>query len=118
MRLDDKYTDGVWYDLQSGDYCQFVETDEGVGLVKPGQQESEEPYYLFREEYDNDVEVATAIKRDFRPVPEEAVENPVDFVRKILDNVQSGHYGMDGLSADELTGLRYARRYGVEIIEA
>lgn len=113
--LDDKYTDGVWYDMAAGDYCRIVEygdmREATVGLIEPDGERSD-PYYTFDEDFDNSEDILSTLEADFYKVPDEAVENPVDFFIECIDHLHRG----ESLSLRGQRGFGYSRQQ-VEISE-
>jgi hypothetical protein len=109
--IDDKYLSGVWYDQLNGDYCEIQRgglNDENERLVELVNPETNSVYW--------DMPVSKWVEdeqQDFRPVPEEAVEDPVNFIIEMLDFAQRG----ETLHRDGQIGLGYARQ-AVEIEEA
>jgi len=116
FQLEEKYTSGVWYDRMSGDFCTiqrgFDPDGDGDGrLVELVNPETELVYWdMSLEEWEEE-------KRDFVQVEEEAVEDPVNFVRQSIDNlVEASNYGGSQLPFTEEISLQYARRK-VKIVE-
>lgn len=111
-QLDDRYTEGVWYDQMNGDFCEIQESDDGelVELVNP---ENGNVYW--------DMPVSTWVedeKQDFRQVSDEAVEDPVDFYIVTVENlVDAAQYQGKSLPFSEEISFRYARQQ-VEISES
>jgi hypothetical protein len=109
--IDDKYLSGVWYDQLNGDYCEIQRgglNDENERLVELVNPETNSVYW--------DMPVSKWVEdeqQDFRPVPEEAVEDPVSYLTKMLDFCQSNKQ----LYREEEVGLGYARQ-AVKIEEA
>jgi hypothetical protein len=103
-RLDDKYTEGVWYDQMNGDFCEIQESADGelVELVNP---ETGDVYW--------DMPVRKWVetdRQDFRRVPQVAVEDPAEVVRGALRMVGRNDINeMGGLSMEEAIKVRYAR---------
>lgn len=72
--LDERYTDGIWYDLYNGDFCRIEDWGEGVALLTPdGDHFHTMTYHEWSEE-----------KPDFRQVSDAAVEDPAGTVRRAI----------------------------------
>jgi hypothetical protein len=67
-QVDDRYTNGIYYDAAIGDFCTIQRGDDGAELVNPsnGNVYHVVPY----EEWNG---------QDFFAVPEEAVNDPVGY---------------------------------------
>lgn len=116
-RLDDKYTSGIWYDQMNGDFARiqrgFDPEAEGSGrLVELVNPETDSVYC--------DMPVSVWVEKeqsDFRPVSDEAVEDPVNFYRASVENlVDAAQYQGKQLPFREEISFRYARQQ-VEISE-
>ena len=111
-RLDDKYTEGIWYDAMNGDFCEIQEhpDKELVELVNP---ENGNVYW--------DMPVSEWVEdeqQDFNRVLQEAVDDPVDFYRVTVENlVDAAQYQGKSLPFSEEISFRYARQQ-VEISES
>ena len=97
--LDDRFLDGVWYDMQTGDFIRFQQNEDGeVTLHEPISGDFIEE--LPEEEFD---------PMDFDKVPETAVEDPVAFMEKNIHLLRSGSLdGLSQLTDREMVGLRFA----------
>lgn len=113
--LDDRYTNGVYYDLEAGEYCGIVRIDDTIGLTEP---DSDDVYWTFDMTDLTNEDVVDTINKDFIQVSEEAVENPVHFVVDMLDwiHTQNSVNELPSTSLQETIDLRYARRQ-IEIVE-
>lgn len=110
-RLDDKYTDGIWYNMMNGDFCTIQRgfdpdgEDDGrlVELVNP---ETGNVYW--------DMPVSDWVEseqQDFSKVSEEAVEDPVNFYTETVENlVDAAQYSGKSLPFSEEISFRYARQ--------
>jgi hypothetical protein len=109
-RLDDRYTDGLWYDTMDGDFCQIKEINAGetVGLVNP---ETGETYHHIPVDQWQDQQ------HDFVSVPDDAVENPVSFYTEAVNALaRCAQYNEGQLPYSEEIGYRYAKRQ-VKVVE-
>lgn len=68
-RLDDRYTEGVYYNAASGDFCEIQRGEEAVELVNP---QSGDVYH--------EVSYSDWHGEDFYPVPEVAIDDPVAYL--------------------------------------
>lgn len=108
--IDDKFTEGIWYDTMTGDFCRIVETEDSIGLVEPDRPDAD-PFHEFDDPKDFD-------GGEYLRVNEEAVENPADVVREYAELLASGGFdGMRELPWTQAISLRWALR-NVEITEA
>jgi hypothetical protein len=109
--LPERYTTGVWYDPQGGEFCRITETDESVGLYGPdGNPDS--PYFTFDESGLSMEETLDELAGFTQVHGEGVVGNPVDVMNELLDAVQSGAH----LTPGEQLRLRYFRQYEVEVL--
>jgi hypothetical protein len=114
MHLDDKYTDGVWYDHMNGDFSEIQRgrDDNGDPLVELVNPETGSVYW--------DMPVSVWVEReqsDFRQVSEEAVEDPVSIVNRAVRILSRNDIGkLSGIAMQEAIDLRYARQQ-VEVSE-
>jgi hypothetical protein len=101
-RLDDRYRDGIWYDSYNGDYCKIQEgfDDDGEPLVELVNPKTNSIYWNMT------VEDWETEQSDFWQVADEAVEDPVNFVREMLDAVGRGR----SLTQEDRINLSYARQ--------
>lgn len=107
-RLDDKYTDGIWYDTMNGDFCTIESPDgEQVILRTPdGDPFYEMPVSEWLDE-----------QSDFRKVSDEAVEDPVSVVNRAVRILSRNDINeLASVLFQEEIDLRYARQQ-VEIRE-
>lgn len=112
--LDDKYTNGVYYDQRAGEYCEIVRLDDTIGLCEPGR---DEPYYTFDEEGYTKQEAIESINRDMTQISEEAVENPTQIIERALRMMARNDVNeLAAYPQKEAIDLRYAREQ-VEITE-
>jgi len=117
--LDDKYTDGVWYDRMAGDFCQIREVDDTIGLFEPGVENFDEhgPYYTFDEQDMCKEDAIGRINTDFTKVGNGAVENPTIVVERALRLISRNDPNeLMGIPEQESINLMYARQQ-VEISE-
>lgn len=70
-RLDDDYTDGIYYDASTGDFCMLQRGEDYVELVHP---ETGDVYHEI--EYDD----WGYEQGDFYPVPEKAINDPESYL--------------------------------------
>lgn len=91
MKLDDRYTDGIWYDTYNGDFAEIQESDDGerVELVEP---ENGDVYWDMPEDE------WLVEQHEFSKVPEPAVNDPVEYVLQ-------GHRILKRNSIEELAAL-------------
>jgi hypothetical protein len=110
-RLDDKYTSGVWYDQMNGDFAKiqrgFDPEAEGSGrIVELVNPESGNVYW--------DMPVREWVEReqqDFRPVSDEAVEDPVEVVNRAVRILSRNDISeLSAIPHDFAVDLRYARQ--------
>lgn len=109
--IDPKFTEGVWYDSFNGDFAK-IETSADGTVVKLINPETDEAYW------DMPVEAwVEKEKQHFRPVSDEAVEDPVAVVNRAL-RMQSRNdvNELASVPFQEAIDLRYAREQ-VEIQE-
>jgi hypothetical protein len=103
-KLDDKYTDGIWYDQMNGDFAKVQESADGemVELVNP---ENGNVYW--------DMPVSEWVEseqQDFRQVSEEAVQDPVATVNRALRLLSRNDINeLASVPLQEEIDLRYAR---------
>ena len=103
-KLDDRYTSGVWYDTYNGDFCTIQESDDGklVELVNP---ENGDVYW--------DMPVSEWVESeqsDFRPVSDEAVNDPVVIINRALRILSRNDINeLSSYPDKEAIDLRYAR---------
>lgn len=108
--LDDRYTDGIWYDMHNGDFAEIQRSDDGelVELVNP---ETGDVYW--------DMPVADweTEQHDWTKVPEEAITDPKEVVNRAL-RIMSRNDPSELMSVSHSfeVSLRYARDQ-VEISE-
>lgn len=99
--LDDRYTEGIWYDTSTGDFCRIQRgycDRRGVKLVELVNPETESVYY------DMPVPVWEQQQSDFRQVSKPAVNDPKGAVCRAL-NIAS----RDDIAGDiDPIDLRYA----------
>lgn len=106
QRIDDRFTEGVWYDMMTGDYLQFEQREDyDVALF---DTEGDEIDVIAIEDF---------TPEDFYRVPEEAVEDPVNYLTRKIDwlRVESTEPG-NRLSVRESIGVGYAQEK-TEIVE-
>jgi hypothetical protein len=117
-RLDDKYTEGVWYDTMAGDFSKIREVDDTIGLFEPDvEPEDSDPYYTFDEEGMTKEDAIDTINADMSRVSDEAVENPVAVVTRALDRAaRNDPSELMSVSYQEAIDLRYALTV-TEIVE-
>lgn len=117
-RLDDKYTEGVWYDAMNGDFAKIQrgfdpEADGSGRLVELVNPETDSVYH--------DMPVSKWVedeRQDFKKVLQEAVNDPVDFYRVTVENLLDAvKYQGKSLPFSEEISFRYARQQ-VEISES
>lgn len=112
--LDDRYTTGVYYDREAGEYCGIVEVNDTIGLTEP---ESDEVYWTFDMAGWTKKEAIESINRDFIKVSERAVENPVHVISSALDVLDNSHIREELVDPEQDSiDLGYARKQ-VTIIE-
>jgi hypothetical protein len=103
-KLDDKYKDGIWYDLYNGDFCEIqMHPDKSiVELVNP---ENKNVYW--------DMPLHKWVERekqDFRQVPEEAVDDPVNVVNQAIRKLtRNDSNELMSVGQDFAIKLMYAR---------
>lgn len=112
--LDDKYTNGVYRDSHTGEYCEIVELDNTIGICEPGR---DEPYYTYDEEGYTKAEAIDAVNKEMHKVSDEAVENPTQTIERALRIMQRNDINeLSSYPQREATDLGYAREQ-VEITE-
>lgn len=112
--LDDRYTTGVYYDREAGEYCEIVERNDTIGLTEPN---SDEVYWTFKEAGFTKEEAIEAVNQDFIQVSERAVENPVHVISCALDVLDNNHTRNELVDPEQDSiDLGYARKQ-VTIIE-
>lgn len=100
--VDDRFTEGVWYDVHHGDFNR-IERDEENGEVVFLDPESEEE--LERIPADD------FTPEDMRRVSDSTVEDPVRVVRAALRIVSRNDINeMASIPMNEAIDLRYARQ--------
>lgn len=110
MEIDDRYTNGVWYDQQAGEFAEIVRTEDAAALTVPGKS----TLYF---EWDTAEEAIEELERDFIQVPERAIENPTSVVTKAIDLAARNDVNeISNVSHRDSIALRYARQQ-VEIVE-
>lgn len=111
-KLDDRYTEGVYYDSRNGDFCKIQESSDGesVELVNP---ETDEVYW------DMDIrDWAESEQQDFNKVPTDAVENPLEVINTAIHKLRRNDPNeLMSLSEKFAMKVRYAHQQ-VEIREA
>jgi len=100
--VDDRFTEGVWYDVSAEQFCTIERTDEGTALLC--NPESGEVEYNFA------AEGHEFPPEDFHSVPEQAVEHPAEYVKQALSILSSGSSEVHGYNFEAQIGLRYAQR--------
>lgn len=104
-RLDDRYTEGVWYDQMNGDFAKIQEGPRGekVELVNP---ETGEVYWDMPV-----IEWCESEQSDFRKVSDEAVEDPTAVVNRAVRILSRNDISeLSGIPMDFAVDLRYARQ--------
>lgn len=101
--MEAQYADGIWYDSYNGDYCEIQSGTDGNGneVVELVEPEAGFVYHEIPLPEWEDYE-----RYDFAPVPQEAVDDPKDFMVEMLDMAQSG----EALSDRGRRGLGWARQ--------
>lgn len=105
--LEEKYTDGVWYDRHAGEYVEIKDLGDTIGLCEPGY---DEPYYTFDEDDIGYEEAIGNLETDFRPISEEAQENPERIVKRAIRMMSRNDPNeLMSYPQTEAIDLRYAR---------
>lgn len=109
--LEDRFTNGIWYDYGEEAFFEIQESDDGdVELVEP------EGRFVYAEIHIGDWKETE--KHDFRKVSDDAVENPTETVERALRMMlRNDIEELAGYPEQEVIDLRYARGQ-VEITEA
>lgn len=109
--LDDRYTDGIWYDTYNGDFAEIQEAGDGDGVHLINPETNEVYWECTMEEWVEDEQ------SDFTKVSDEAVEDPVAVVNRAVRILSRNNVNeLAGVPYQEAVDLRYARQQ-VEISE-
>jgi len=100
--IDDRYTEGVWYDGTVGEFYEFTRSEDGTGVELLNPVTGERVETLGGEEFQD-------IQQDLFPVPEEAQNDPAGYFRNWISR-HAAHADMD-------VGRMWAE-YATEIVEA
>lgn len=98
--VDDKFTEGVWYDIAAGQFCTIERDDGRAVLCNPDTGEAEYHFGAEGQEFPPE---------DFTRVPEQAVEHPAEYVQQAISILSSGSSEVHGYNNKSQIGLRYAR---------
>jgi|APHM01.1.fsa_nt_gi hypothetical protein len=105
--LDEKYTQGVWYDTVAGEFVEIVDSGDTIGLHAP---DSEEVYYTFDEDGMSYESAVANVESDFQPVSDEAQEHPERVVSRGLRIMSRNDPNeLMGVPKQFAIDLRYAR---------
>jgi hypothetical protein len=101
--IEDRYTNGIWYDTMNGDFAKIRQVGELVELVNP---ENGDVYWDMPVEDWEDEE-----KNDFVKVRQEAVDDPVAVVNRAIRMMSRNDINeLSGYPFEEAIALRYARQ--------
>jgi len=109
--LDEQYKTGIWYDTYNGDFCEIQNAynDKGHEVVELVNPENDSVYHEMPLHEWKDYE-----RYEFRQVLDDAVSDPVGYVRGMMHRLTQGD---QDLSEDESIALGWAYEQ-VEISEA
>jgi len=100
MRVDDRYLDGIYYDAEVGTFVEIdrpEDSDEAAILSEIGPAGTDT--VLSGEEWAQKHE-------DLLPVPEEAIENPVEYYEHVIEKLRrraSEEFDVGFFYADQMT---------------
>jgi len=78
-KIDDRYTEGVWYDGTVGQFYKFNRSDDGTSVELENPITGESVETLDAEEFHN-------IQGEILPVPEEAIDDPATYFRNWISH--------------------------------
>jgi hypothetical protein len=114
MNIPKTYTEGVWYDPNFGGFCEIRNTGEDIVLVT--DREPKDVYYSFARDGITDPEEIKENLRVCTRVPQEAVDDPKEFIQNTLESFAGGEFTQRTASRKEEIGVEYAR-YHIAITE-
>lgn len=102
--LDDKYTEGVWYDAASGGFCELEEAGVADGVHLINTETGEVYYEIPAEDWPQE-------QSDFHRVSEEAQKHPEAVVNRGFHMLMRNDPNeLMSISFDKAIDLRYARK--------
>jgi hypothetical protein len=98
-KIDDRYTEGVYYDATVGEFYEYDRSDDGESVTLFDPVTGEQIETLGAEEFNG-------LQPDLYPVPEEAVYDPVGYFENwIADHAVRGEFDVGRIWADYATEI-------------